>query len=495
MKNENIFVGYIYQITSIEKVLRRIVYPLDSRLFIDIEEEVAHEEIIGKTIFRKLSLSHKYQDLRTGKKYSKNKEHIGDIFIKPNELTPINQILFPEEKGKNLSKRKALKRFCILSVNTKTILLFYDKIKLRIGSVEMIEYFILIGIIINIVLVIVALMKNVNEARITERLGKLETNTVKELSNFKVDMMKTMNEDFGNLNEMLEYRLISMNEKVNERLDENFAKTNRTFTNIVERLSKIDEAQKKIDNLSTDIVSLQSILTDKKTRGIFGEVNLNHILINIFGENNTRIYSLQYPFPNNTIADAVIFAPKPLGTIAIDSKFPLENYRIMVDRTKSKLERELAEKQFKIDVKKHIDAISNKYIIPNITSTQAIMFLPAEAIFAEINAYHTDLIEYANRKRVWLTSPTTLMSTLTVIQVLVKNMERDKYSSIIHQELNKLGLEFSRYKERWNKLSKSIETVNKDVENINITTDKITKRFESISSVEIKEKEYLKEGE
>lgn len=356
----------------------------------------------------------------------------------------------------------------------------------------MIEYIILIGIIIIIILIIIAIMKNVNESNITERLGKLETTTVKELSEFKVSMMKNMNEDFDRLNEMLEYRLTVMNEKVNERLDENFSKTNRTFTNILERLSKIDEAQKKIDNLSTDIVSLQSILTDKKTRGIFGEVNLNHILINIFGENNTRIYQIQYPFPNNTIADAVIFAPKPLGTIAIDSKFPLENYRIMVDRTKSKLEREQAEKQFKLDVKKHIDAISNKYIIPNITSTQAIMFLPAEAIFAEINAYHTELIEYANKKRVWLTSPTTLMSTLTVIQVLLKNMERDKYSSIIHEELNKLGLEFSRYKERWNKLSRSIEAVNKDVENMNITTDKITKRFESISSVEIENKDYIK---
>lgn len=357
----------------------------------------------------------------------------------------------------------------------------------------MIEYFILAGIIIIIILSIIAIIKNVDEANITERLGKLETTTIKELSTFKIDMMKNMTEDFDRMNEMLEYRLTMMNERVNERLDENFSKTNRTFTNILERLSKIDEAQKKIDNLSTDIVSLQSILTDKKTRGIFGEVNLNHILINIFGENNNRIYQTQYNFPNNTIADAVIFAPKPLGTIAVDSKFPLENYRIMVDRTKTRTERELAEKQFKLDVKKHIDAIANKYIIPNITSTQAIMFLPAEAIFAEINAYHTDLIEYANRRRVWLTSPTTLMSTLTVIQVLLKNIERDKYSSIIHEELNKLGLEFARYKERWNKLSRSIDAVNKDVENISITTDKITKRFETISSVNIKDKEYLEE--
>ena len=355
----------------------------------------------------------------------------------------------------------------------------------------MIDYIILGMLLLIIFLLIIVLIRKVNEANITERIGKIETTTVKELSDLKLDILKNMNEEFGNLNEMMEYRLTLMNEKVNERLDENFAKSNRTFTNILERLSKIDEAQKKIDSLGEDIVSLQSVLTDKKTRGIFGEVNLNHILTSIFGENNNRIYQTQFLFPNNTIADAVIFAPLPLGTIAIDSKFPLENYRIMVDRTKTKLEREHAEKRFKIDVKKHIDAIGTKYIIEGVTSTQAIMFIPAEAIYAEINAYHTDLIEYANKKRVWLTSPTTLMSTLTVIQLLLKNMERDKYSSIIHEELNKLGLEFTRYKERWSKLSKSIETVNKDIENINITTDKITKRFETISSVDIKDKKYL----
>ena len=355
----------------------------------------------------------------------------------------------------------------------------------------MINYIILAGIIIIIILIIISISKNINEANITERLGKLETTTIKELSTFEKELSKNLNTEFNKTNEILEYRLIQINEKINERLDENFNKTNKTFTNILERLSKIDEAQKKIDNLSTDIVSLQSILTDKKTRGIFGEINLKHILQSIFGEKNDKIYKLQYKFENDTIADAVVFAPKPLGTIAIDSKFPLENYRTMVDRNISHEERKIAEKKFKIDVKHHIDAISTKYIIPGTTSTQAIMFLPAEAIFAELNAYHQDIIDYANKKRIWITSPTTLMSTFTVIQVLLKNMERDKYAKIIQQELNKLGLEFSRYKERWNKLSRSIETVNKDIENINITTDKITKRFESISSVEFDNKEKI----
>lgn len=354
------------------------------------------------------------------------------------------------------------------------------------------EYIIIGLLLIIIILVIISIWKNVNESNITERLGKLEINTIKELSEFRLGLSRSLNEDFDKLNNNIEKRLLMINDKVNERLDENFTKNNKTFTSILERLSKIDEAQKKIDNLSTDIVSLQSILTDKKSRGIFGEINLKHILVSIFGEKNDKIYRLQYLFEENkTIADAVIFAPEPLGTIAIDSKFPLENYQIMVDKNKSKIEREMAEKKFKMDVKKHIDAISEKYIIPGVTSDQAIMFLPAEALFAEINAYHNDLVEYAHKKKVWITSPTTLISTFTTIEVLLKNMERDKYSIIIHEELNKLGIEFSRYKDRWNKLSRSIETVSKDVESIHVTSDKISKRFESISNVQIDNDNYL----
>ena len=348
--------------------------------------------------------------------------------------------------------------------------------------------YIIIGIlIILVILVTVSIMKNINEGDITERLGKLETNVTKELGEFKSDVNKNINEDFNGLNERIEYKLNIMNEKVNERLDENFEKTNKTFTNVLERLSKIDEAQKKIDSLSNDIVSLQGILTDKKSRGIYGEVNLTHILSSVFGEKNDKIYKLQHTFNNGSIADAVLFAPEPLGTISIDSKFPLEHYRIMVDKKYSVSDREKAAKIFKQDVKKHIDAIADKYIIPGVTSDQAIMFLPAEAIFAEINAYHNDIIEYAYKRRVWITSPTTLMSTLTTIEVIIKNSERDKYTKVIQEELSKLSLEFSRYKDRWDKLSRSIQTVSKDVEDIHTTTDKITKRFNSINSVDIEQ--------
>ena len=159
----------------------------------------------------------------------------------------------------------------------------------------------------------------------------------------------------------------------------------------------------------------------------------------------------------------------------------------MTNRDNSKEQREMAMKLFKADVKKHIEAIHSKYIIPGETADQAILFLPAEAIFAEINAYHPDLLKEAYQKRVWITSPTTLMSTLTTIYMIIKNMERDKYAKVIQEELGKLALEFQRYKERWDKLSRSIDTVTKDVKDITTTTDKITKRFDSINQVKIKE--------
>jgi len=347
------------------------------------------------------------------------------------------------------------------------------------------EYIIIALLVILLVISILSLSKNINESNITERLGKLETNTIKELGDFKNDLNHNINDDFNKLNDRIEERLRMINDKVNERLDQNFEKTNKTFTSVLERLSKIDEAQKKIELLSSDIVSLQSVLTDKKSRGIFGEVNLKHILVSVFGENPKNIYQMQYPFSNGTIADCVLFAPEPLGLIAIDSKFPLENYQNMVDRNNSELIRREALKGFKTDMKKHIDAISSKYIIPGVTADQAILFLPAEAIFAEINAYHQDLIDYSYNKKVWITSPTTLISTLTTIQIIMKNIERDKYAKVIHDELKLLDVEFSRYRERWDKLSRSIDTVSKDVKDLNTTTDKITKRFNAINQVDV----------
>ena len=347
------------------------------------------------------------------------------------------------------------------------------------------EYVIVGLLVLAIILLIFNLFKKNNNMDVVDRISNLELAMVKEIGEFKVNFASDIRKDFDMLDEKVDRKLTEINNRVTERLDQSLEKTNKTFANVLERLSKIDEAQKKIDGLGEDIISLQSILTDKKTRGIFGEVNLQFILENAFGGLNTGIYDLQHKMSNGFVADAILYAPAPLGTIAIDSKFPLENYERMTNKSLSKEERLVAEKQFKIDFKKHIDAIASKYIIPGETSNEAILFLPAEAIFAEVNAYHTDILNYAYSRKVWITSPTTLMSTLTVIEMILKNMERDKYAKIIHEELNKLSVEFARYRERWEKLARNINTVSRSVEELNTTSDKITKRFDSINRVEV----------
>ena len=320
-----------------------------------------------------------------------------------------------------------------------------------------------------------------------ERNANFERTTTQNLQNANQVMVQRLNEHFFHQQKTIESRLDKIDLKVNESLQEGFEKTHNTFTNIVSRLTKIDEAQKKIDALSVEIVSLQDVLTDKSTRGAFGEIQLNQILKSIFGEKNDRIYQTQYTFSNGKRADAVLFAPEPLGTLAIDSKFPLENYQRLIQSTPNSKEFHDTRKLFVADVKKHIDDICARYIIEGETSNQAILFVPAEAVFAHINAYHPDIIAYSQQKRVWLTSPTTLMSTLTTIQTILINMERDKYTHEIQTELKKLELEFTRYKQRWDSLAKRLDQVGSDVKDIHVTTDKITKRFESISSVQYDE--------
>lgn len=324
-----------------------------------------------------------------------------------------------------------------------------------------------------------------NKLETVERLQKSTREMTEAFMNFSGETSKTLNENFAFLNDKVSSNLDKINARVEERLNEGFEKTNRTFVNILERLSKIDEAQKKIDSLSTNIVSLQDVLTDKKSRGTFGEVQLNHILATVFGESNNKIYELQKKLPNGMIADAVLNIPDPVGMLCVDSKFPLENYQRMIDKSITDTDRKIFERDFKTNVKKHINDISSKYIIEGITSEQAIMFLPAEAIFAEINAYHQDLIDYAGAKKVWIASPTTLMSVLSTVQVVIRNLEREKYASIIHEELNKLGREFKLYKDRWDSLAKDIKKVSDDVDKIHITSNKIEKKFDRISKVEM----------
>jgi DNA recombination protein RmuC len=284
------------------------------------------------------------------------------------------------------------------------------------------------------------------------------------------------------LSQTVDGRLNEISGKVAERLDEGFKKTNETFTSVMTRLAVIDEAQKKIEGLANNVVSLQEILGDKRSRGAFGEVQLEALVRNSLPPD---AYAFQRTLKSGARADCVLILPEPTGTVCVDSKFPLENYSRMFDDSLAISERDAARRQFKMDVKKHVDDIAAKYIVEGETSDGAVMFLPAEAVFAEIHAYHPDLVEHAQKKRVWLTSPTTLMAVLNTARAVIRDSETRRMAHVIKDELGKLAKDFSRFDERMRKLASHIEQASKDVGEVRISSDKISKRFAQIERVEL----------
>ena len=284
------------------------------------------------------------------------------------------------------------------------------------------------------------------------------------------------------LTQNTDLRLKEISNGVEKRLSEGFEKTTKTFSDILQRLALIDDAQKKITDLSNNVVSLQEVLNDKRSRGAFGEVQLNGLIRNVLPEQS---FKLQHTLSNGKIADCVLFLPEPTGNVVIDSKFPLESYRTMMDIEQGELERKSAQRQFKIDIKKHINDISDKYLIDNETADGAIMFIPAEAIFAEIHGHQSDLVDYANKKRVWLASPTTLMAILTTARSVLKDEATRTQIHIIQAHLSHLSQDFDRFKGRFANLAKHIDQAASDVQQIHTSANKISTRFEKIEQVDL----------
>jgi len=277
-------------------------------------------------------------------------------------------------------------------------------------------------------------------------------------------------------------RLQEISTQVEKRLSEGFEKTTATFADVVTRLALIDEAQKKITELSSNVVSLQEVLADKRSRGAFGEVQLHALIRNVLPEDG---YQIQHKLPNNTIADCILFLPEPTGNVVIDSKFPLESYKRMTDVQVAEAERKAAERQFKQDIQRHIKAISEKYIIPGVTSDGAVMFIPAEAVFAEIQAHHSDLVDKAHAARVWMVSPTTLWATLNTARAVLKDAATREQVHIIQEHLGLLAKDFERFQRRMQNLSQHIKQAHDDVEKVHTSARKISSRFEKIERVEL----------
>lgn len=296
-----------------------------------------------------------------------------------------------------------------------------------------------------------------------------------------LDYAKELGRRVDQLTQTTESKLKEINQQVEKRLAEGFEKTNETFSDVIKRLALIDAAQKKITELSSNVVSLQEILNDKRSRGTFGEVQLSALIHNMIPEQH---FNFQHQLSNNKRPDCVLFLPEPTGNIAIDAKFPLENFRQLIDPALPDAEKQQANRQFKIDIRKHIQDIADKYIIPGETADGAVMFIPAEAVFAEIHAHHYDLVEFAQKAKVWMVSPTTMMAILTTARAVLKDAATRKQIHEIQKHLRLLAQDFDRFQLRMDNLAKRIAQAHTDVEQVHISSRKISQHFAQIDRAE-----------
>ncbi len=311
-----------------------------------------------------------------------------------------------------------------------------------------------------------------------DRLAQLSQTLDRRLS----DNLLQQTKESAEIQKAINERLKEISLHVEKRLSDGFEKTTSTFTDIVKRLALIDDAQKKLNELSTNVVSLQEILVDKRSRGAFGEVQLKSIVENMLPQENC---AFQYTLSNGLRADCYLSLPEPTGNIVVDSKFPLENFQIMTDYDRSEPERKKAQQTFRQDIKTHIMDIASKYIIPGETSDGAVMFIPAEAVFAEIHAHFPDLVEYAQRVNVWLASPTTLMAILTTARAVLKDFATKKHIHLIQEHLRMLSKDFGRFETRMDHLARHIDQAHEDVQKVHTSAKKITSRFIEIEKADV----------
>lgn len=313
-----------------------------------------------------------------------------------------------------------------------------------------------------------------NQITITE---KLHQGQIENLQHLQTSLYANVQEMRVQLNENLQ----QMSHRVNQQLHDGLEKSTATFTDVVKRLTIIDEAQKKINELSTNVVNLQAILSNKSARGAFGEIQLSGLIQNMIPASH---YAFQHTLSNGKRADCILFLPEPSGHIIIDAKFPLENYQRVIN-TSNEIEKNKFSQQFRQDIKKHIKDIMEKYIIPNETSSGAVMFIPAESVFSEIHANYPDLIQFSHECNVWLVSPTTLMAVLTTARAVLKDDATRKQVHIIQEHLKRLSEDFKRFDKRMHNLTRHIQQAHDEAADVHVSAKKITHRFEKIERLDM----------
>ena len=331
----------------------------------------------------------------------------------------------------------------------------------------------------------ISLAVNKEMLKILESETKSSELNNEKLERFQKNIVESLNTRFEHINKELADKMAEINKKVEDKLKEGFQGTSETMAQVRERLKIIDEAQKNMEILSKDVVSLRNIMEGNQTRGQYGEYQLNMVLLNVFGD-TTGCYQEQYTIKssrdgNDVRADAVVFMPEPNKMICIDSKFPFQDYERMFN-AESEEEKEKYKKEFASAVKKHITVIKEKYIIDGKTAPEALMFIPNDGVFAFIHHELLDVVEYARERKVILTSPSTLPAILVTISMVRIEAERAKNVKEISKQLSTLGKQFDLFAREWDTFSRQLETATKSREKLDTRVNRITTKFESIAS-------------
>ena len=287
------------------------------------------------------------------------------------------------------------------------------------------------------------------------------------------------------LTKSLDERLDQVSRRVGDSLVKQATENTNTLTDLRERLALIGKAQENITQLSTDVVNLQQVLSNKQTRGAFGETQLADQVKNILPPS---AYSFQEKLSNGSRVDCLLKLPNPPGSISVDSKFPLESFN-RFRTAEDEGEKRAARQKFAADVMKHVKDIAKKYIIPGETADSALMFLPAEAVYAELHASLPEVVEKSHLLRVYIVSPTTLMATLNTIRAVLKDAQMREQAGLIQKEVMAMNDDVARLDKRVANLQSHFSQTEEDIRQIRISTEKVQKRAVRVAEVELEDQD------
>ncbi|MCZ8334351.1 MAG: DNA recombination protein RmuC [Rhodobacteraceae bacterium] len=282
---------------------------------------------------------------------------------------------------------------------------------------------------------------------------------------------------------LMEQRLADVQRQMTEALHGTSTRTARSLGELQQRLETIDRAQANIEKLSGNVLSLQDILSNKQTRGAFGEIQLNDIVLKALPSD---AFTMQATLSNGRRADCLIHLPNPPGPIVIDAKFPLEAYEAL-RRAENAAQLAEAQRNLRTAVRTHIRAISEKYILEGETADGALMFLPSEAVYAELHANFPDVVREGFAAKVWIVSPTTCMATLNTMRAVLKDARMREQAGAIRKELALLYADVERLGTRVENLDRHFGQAQRDVEEIKISTEKATKRARRLDNFDFEE--------